>query len=101
MSILIKGMSMPEDCDNCRFYNDDYDYPTCCITAHSRGYTWTPFGKRMPDCPLIELPPHGRLIDADELKEVLDSSWSASTWWFTNKVDDAPTVIPPDKDGEE
>ena len=34
--------------------------------------------ERHPDCPLIELPPHGRLIDADKLKSrlVLDNDSS-------------------------
>ena len=55
MSVFIRNFQMPEDCDNCRFYNDNYDYPTCDVTGFSRGYNWSPFGQRMSDCPLIEI----------------------------------------------
>lgn len=64
MSVIIKDMKMPLCCDDCCFYNT-YDYPTCCITNLSMGYKFNPNENRMPYCPLIEVPPHGRLIDAD------------------------------------
>ena len=54
-AILIDKMSMPEDCDNCRFFDDRWDYPTCGVTGYSRGYNWSPFKQRMPDCPLKEV----------------------------------------------
>lgn len=78
MSIIIKGMEMPKDCNNCKFFNDNYDYPTCSVTDHSRGYNWNPRGQRMPDCPLVEVPKHGRLIDADELCEALIKRWNTA-----------------------
>ena len=74
MSILIKGMEMPTDCDNCSFFDDRFDYPSCNVTGYSRGYNWNPRGQRMPDCPIIEVPPHGRLIDADVLREAIGKS---------------------------
>lgn len=54
-AILIENMAMPEDCDNCRFFVDRWDYPTCGVTDYSRGYNWSPFNQRMPDCPLKEV----------------------------------------------
>ena len=52
MSILIRGMEMPKNCDVC-FMRDACEYSM-------------PLGKRLTDCPLIEVPmSHGRLIDAD------------------------------------
>lgn len=62
MSILIKGMEMPQNCDKCRFqsalrlYCDAMPYNFCGNTDDIERPDW---------CPLIELPPHGRLIDAD------------------------------------
>lgn len=47
MSIVIHGMKMPKNCGVC-FVGDR----TIC----------------KEHCPLIEIPPHGRLIDADALK---------------------------------
>ena len=54
-------------------------------------------GDRRADCPLLEVPPHGRLIDADALKE----NWCVTE--LGNKVvevieiDGAPTIIPADE----
>ena len=53
MSVLIKGMEMPSDCEECWLMS------ICDESIH--------LTKRPIDCPLIELPPHGRLIDADAL----------------------------------
>lgn len=64
MSILIHGMKMPGVCYECYFCT----YGFC---AHLERYV-TAIQERDADCPLVELPPHGRLIDADELAEDLD-----------------------------
>lgn len=62
MSILIKGMEMPERCGAC-FLRVGGCKQRIYIEHRPKG------------CPLIELPPHGRLIDADKLKSrlVLDN----------------------------
>lgn len=52
MGIYIPGISPPENCDKCT-------HPTCTLWQNRE-----PDG-RHEDCPIIELPPHGRLIDAD------------------------------------
>ena len=65
MSILIKGMEMPKNCYTCPFC--DYVSARCDAV---KGTPYTPadrYEKRADWCPLIEIPPHGRLIDADEL----------------------------------
>jgi len=63
--ILIKGMKMPERCDNCPFHvrNHGEGFYSCVITGHFP----IPIGdtERSCECVLKELPPHGRLIDAD------------------------------------
>lgn len=75
MSVLIKGIGMPETCDDCQFhrYHSRGEY-VCVATpmfypmnlANSKGI-------RKDWCPLVELPEtHGRLIDADELKKAFD-----------------------------
>lgn len=67
MSVLIKGMKMPERCEGCLMYrhNAEYDYAYCCISSvNVLGHG----NARLNNCPLVEVPtPHGRLIDADEL----------------------------------
>lgn len=59
MSILIRGMEMPNICAHCFL-----DASKCDL--HAKVNIWR---ERHPNCPLIELPPHGRLIDADVFAE--------------------------------
>ena len=48
--------------------------------------------KRHPNCPLIELPPHGRLIDADALKD--DGFCDCYGCPYERcHITDAPTII--------
>lgn len=51
MGVYIKGMKMPESCD------------ACFLPLRYCDYAMKPKG----NCPLVEIPPHGRLIDADDL----------------------------------
>jgi len=111
MSILIKGMEMPENCSKCGFlkektflqsmWNEVHDGWMCSITKDSiELYEEPPI-----DCPLVELPEkHGRLIDADraisillekavkavEEKDVVKSFGLGVATGFISK---APTVI--------
>lgn len=56
-------------------------------------------------CPLVEIPPHGRLVDLDEMRVLLDSEIQAymhgykrSAWDFIcalrDVLDNAPAIIP-------
>ena len=61
MSVLIKGMAMPKGCLGCPCINAKYN--ECMILQRRATNVMT----RMTDCPLIELPDHGDLIDRDAL----------------------------------
>ena len=61
MSVLIKGLDMPDCCWNCPCL--DGEYGECNIS----GQKIKGDGERIADCPLIELPDHGDLIDRDAL----------------------------------
>lgn len=107
MSILIKGMEMemPRNCWECEFNKSTLDRMDFC-TLTNKQYNWG-LSERPSDCPLIELQPHGRLIDADALLKLLDSCMFPSDMvttravsMATNWIKEAPTVIPADKDGE-
>lgn len=94
MSILIKGMEMPEKCGKCRFATAF----ECQVTKNFI----TTFNVRQVDCLLAPVPPHGRLIDVDKVLDklahnlgirsldYLTPSERAIVSWFR----DAPTVIP-------
>lgn len=72
MSVLIKGMKMPERCEGCLMYrhNAEYDYAYCCISSvNVLGHG----NARLNNCPLVEVPtPHGRLIDAEKLERDIE-----------------------------
>ena len=78
MSILIKGIEMPQCCQDCPL---NYDQMECAVTGTawwSDSMVLVGFDsekERLYDCPLIEVPtPHGRLIDADAFVEDLTNS---------------------------
>ena len=61
MSVLIKGMQMPEDCFSCPLKEEGF----CNITNAYAGQIY----KRNSDCPLIEVTEHhGDLIDVNEIQ---------------------------------
>lgn len=104
MSILIKGMEMPTSCYKCPFL--DYEEGFCFASGvkHESGWyesTLCPGGiknGRHDDCPLIEIPPHGRLIDADKLADEIrymdvDLGYREVFDILRMVEDDAPTVI--------
>lgn len=62
MSVLIKNMEMPKSCNKCTFGDGYACYATGC-TVQDEDWETT----RSASCPLVPVPPHGRLIDADEM----------------------------------
>lgn len=72
MTVIIKGMDMPKNCAECFALDESGDYPYCRITGETRGYNFPVSEKVMSKCPLGEVPtPHGRLIDADKMKDFM------------------------------
>ena len=63
MSILIRGMEMPNVCAYCFLDASECD-------LHAKVNIWR---ERHPDCPLIELPPHGDLVDLNDVVHPNDS----------------------------
>ena len=90
MSVLIKGMEMPPSCCQCPVNMDickrGYKY----LLTHPELYD-----KRADDCPLIEIPQHGYLIDMDALAAQCDDPY----WcvWLSD-IEAAPTIIQADND---
>ena len=100
MSILIKGMEMPKSCMNCMFCGfagADCELDLCQITGNAQKHI--PYSK-MPDCPLAEIPQHGRLIDADKIGYHSGTWEKGCDWVMQSEIALMPTVIPADKDGE-
>ena len=69
--VYIKGMEMPKNCIECPVA--DGEYGGCLISGT---FFTSDANKRQEDCPLIEVKPHGRLIDAEKLYEQT-AEWEA------------------------
>ena len=105
MSILVNGMEMPKNCYQCRMVDycqylwkpydlDDYSDLQDMIEG---GFT------RADNCPLVEVPPHGRLIDADEFYEALTMDDRVSiieAIHVKSILSEVTTVIPASEEGE-
>ena len=89
--ILLKNMEMPDCCNYCVgmvVYAKDTDgiwKDTCKLTG--KPIDLNNRDGRPSDCPLIEVPPHGRLIDADILRMKYEYGDGRK------KVDESPTII--------
>lgn len=104
MSILIKGIKVHRgECWNCPCL--DGEYGECNVLEEKANYV------DKKDCPLIELPDHGDLIDRDALSREMyheafetDSAlqkWDSGCWirykMFEKHRDAAPVVIPAER----
>ena len=73
MSVIVKGMKMPENCDVCMFsdWSNLHQTAACKICEYNPcfdDFSREHLSKRANFCPLAEIPPrHGRLIDGDAL----------------------------------
>lgn len=89
MSVLIKGMKMPQSCHECVA-----GYGGCCFVAPAEADGICPDNGRADFCPLIPIPPHGRLIDADALRAEVKKHATPSDAWVFSLIRTAPTIIP-------
>ena len=96
MSILIRGMDMPTSCGFCVFEQANGDGCECYVNG-----CLTEYQKRPDDCPLIHVPPHGRLGDLDAALKKLnriclpdDLSYTIGHDIAKQFLKDAPTIIP-------
>ena len=74
MSILIKGMKMPEKCGSCDLFH--VESPMHCTVVKGHKTVGAPYGMPRPDwCPLVEIPePHGRHLCEDEVVSCLEGA---------------------------
>lgn len=80
MSVLVKGMDMPECCGACKLSSQISmslgSVLRCRIVGHVGASSYDPhdvLNKRHPDCPLVALPDkHGRLVEFIDVATTLD-----------------------------
>ena len=98
MGVYIKGMEMPTSCGDCkafvcyRQWAGDMGDCFCGITKEDAKAK-----EKNADCPLVPVPPHGRLIDADELMKHKGNCYDADGHLLyavgTGSIMCAPTII--------
>ena len=95
MGVYIKGMELPTSKERCKFYQPaPFRSPYCVINGVCNG---------LKDCPLSPVPPHGRLIDADEIHFFLVDSPANFSFEAADReeIEAMPTIIEEDPaDGE-
>ena len=101
MSVLIKDMEMPKSCYACDFSFPSTDSEggvhTICTALQEEILPL--LLERQEDCPLVEVPPHGDLIDRDKIWlndfEIVmcNGDYKEALQMQTKKILDAPTVI--------
>lgn len=97
MSILIKGMEMPKSCSDCPMC---YDMMQCSIAEPIINFfkvkEFEFCAERHPRCPLVEIPPHGRLIEKNAVFELIRSFPSVDRQLpveFMKALYELPTII--------
>ena len=106
--ILIKGMEMPTSCYACMFFaqtdywnkEDEADILSRCKRTGEK--TWESVNGYLPNCPLVPVPPHGRLIDADTIGltnfEIIlckqeQEPYKEALKMILDKIEKSPTII--------
>ena len=111
MGIYIPGMEMPKACVFCELYESDRFW----CSASRKEIDCDNYESVAHFCPLIPVPDHGRLVDADSLRSTMyheafetDSpmqKWDSGCWirykMFERAEEAAPTIIPADKEAGE
>ena len=124
--VYIKGMQMPESCYfDCPLFeqmpsDEDHESFNYCVLENWRAAcTPTPLTVeeakkgRQPWCPLIPIPDHGRLVDADAFREEMDKRYpfdkftqskhgeaDAAKGTIIMMLANAPIIIPAEKEAD-
>ncbi len=107
MGVYIPGIEIPTWCENCAIFDLEMDE---CALIGKTPWSWedetgiSTIHRRPGNCPLIEIPAHGRLVDADTMQEEwyrlnFNGKISDGTLAYWNyQLSHLPTVIPADKE---
>ena len=81
---------IPNRCGRCPCFHAEHPMYCQAVKADKNKRIYAPYGEGRPDwCPLIEVPPHGRLIDADAIQDYNVETFGQRLLI----IDTAPTVI--------
>lgn len=93
MGVYIRGLKAPKSCWGCYMH---LDVLKCPVQTEEEAMRYC--SCRHKDCPIVSVPPHGSLKDADKLVREIESV--CGTHWTTMVIKRDPTIIPAEE-GEE
>lgn len=118
MSVLIRGMELPKGCHFCpmaHWTSGTDEFSGCEVVPGKKhtmfedeAYANSPTASRPDWCPLHALHPHGRLIDADALLDIIKSNaypvwhgynefeYGMTLYGIQQAISEALTAIPAD-----
>ena len=84
MSLLIKGMEMPKNCDKCKFSWWDVGHLYCEADGKPWGLEVTEYADgRHPNCPIIEVAEdvqpvkHGEWLEREQVADIQIDEWQS------------------------
>ena len=93
MSILIKGMEMPNSCGNCALRRCNENRTWCSVIGKYIDFDKEYDGRRS-DCPLVEIPtPHSDLVDRNKLLAEYDRQHEGEAGKARKIMEQANAVI--------
>lgn len=98
MSVIVKGMEMPNTCEECQESCEIGSNLFCLVVNDENKWGWKKsengFESRPVWCPIRPLPKrHGRLGDLDEVKTAFPCGESARTECVRAIIDNMPTIV--------
>lgn len=88
MGVLIRGMEIPKNCKRCPLRYTNTGYTFCELTGENLAIETD---KRDDACPLVEVPPHSRLVDIDKM---IDDYWDGNYMRIGEaELEEIPTII--------
>ena len=94
MGVYIPSMVVPKGCGDCPLAEGRVMMGELVLICRING---NEYSKSHGVCPLITVPPHGRLIDADAVRCEIDNKRPGRNYedaWALTVIDNVPTVIP-------
>lgn len=86
--MTIIDMPLPKSCSECELL---YDCMYCIVTTTRIDFSKADY-ERLADCPLHEVKDNIRLIDAEALKQRIQSVFPMVYGGVASEIDDAPTI---------
>lgn len=100
MSVLVKDMTMPKDCPMCPMAHwNVFNMFSGCEAVPDKKYAirdpeYANSDHRPAWCPLVDVPPHGDLVERQTALDACFDGWNNSASDCATNIRSIPTIIP-------